>query len=410
MRKLRYLLIALPLMAQAPADSQNATPAQPKTSGAAAQPATPPAEQWLTGNIDVGYRFLTDVRGDFNTYRSVVNLGEGPKLLNAAFTIQPLNHRFVDRIDVLASSWGGDPYNTLRLDARRHGLYDFTFDYRNTAYFNYLPSFANPGRTNPAMPFLNENGFDLWRRTANFELDLFPGHRIVPYVAYSRNGDRGNGTSNFVLDANEYPLPTRYNSHTNEARGGVRFEFKHWHATLEGGGLNYRDDQQLLPGSQSPNLGNVTTPFLGQQLAVDSALQSYGIRGGASFLRAMFTADPVSWADVSAQFLYSQPHTDIHFTQTAAGTLFDFATAAFYNQLALDGTGASKQPNPSANLGVTLKPFGGRLRITESWMTDRMHTAGSLILLDQLLVTGQTRPRLPWPTQRSTSSTTTSRN
>ena len=51
----------------------------------AASPA-PSGEQWLTGSIDFGYRWLTDVRGNVQEYRSVVNLGEGPKL----FGLDPL--------------------------------------------------------------------------------------------------------------------------------------------------------------------------------------------------------------------------------------------------------------------------------------------------------------------------------
>jgi hypothetical protein len=393
MRNLLYFLIALPLMAQAPpaapaTPGPQTPPAAPAAQAPPAAPAAPAAESWITGSVEAGYRFLTDVQGDFNTYRSVVNLGEGPKLFNADFTIQPVNRRFADRIDVHASSWGGDPYNTFRLDARRQGLYNLIFDYRNIAYYNFLPSFANPGRTNPALPFLNQYGFDITRRVADVQLDLFPGKRIIPYVAYSRNGGRGDGTTNFVLQASEYTVPTHYNDHTNEARGGVRFEFNRWHATLEGGKLNFRDDQELFQGSVLPNSGNLTSPFLGQQLFFAGGHQQYGVRGGGAFTRALFSANPVSWADVTASFLYSQPHTDVHFTRTNTGNFFDFATGAFYNSELLDGDGTSKGPNPSANVNLELKPFGGRLRILESWLTNRLHTAGSALLLDQLLVTG----------------------
>jgi hypothetical protein len=389
MRSLLYclilsFLIMVPLMAQDPA----AQPAAQAPAQTAAQPAPQAAEDWLTGSIDVGYRFLTDVRGDSNTYRSVVNLGEGPKLFGADFTIQPTNKRFADRIDIRADSWGGDPYNTFRLDARRQGLYNFSVDYRNIAYFNFLPSYANPGQLNPALPFRDQYGFDVKRRMADFNLDLFPGHRIVPFIAYSRSGGRGSGTTNFVLDANEYTVPTNYSDHTNEARGGVRFEFNRWHATLEGGKLNFRDDQEVFQGSQLPNTGNTTNPFLGEQLLLAGGREKYGVRGGSAFTRGLFTANPVSWADISASFLYSQPHTDVHFTQNASGNFFSLANGMFFNSEILDATGNAKQPNPSASVALTLKPFGGRLRILESWMTNRLHTAGSILLLDQMLVTG----------------------
>jgi hypothetical protein len=379
MRSLLCFLIALPLLAQAP----QTTPAQ-QTTPAPDQPTGPAPEDWLTGTIDVGYRYITGVGGDFNTYRSVIDLGEGPKLFNADLTIRPED--FADQIDIHASSWGGDPYNTFRLDARRKGVYNFSFDYRNIAYFNFLPSYANPGAINPALPFLNQYGFDIFRRMADVRLEFLPGHRIIPYVEYDRNGGRGQGTTNFVLQQNEYTVPTDYSDHTNEALAGVRFEFNRWHLTLEGGGLNDRNDQQVLQGSVLPNPGNRTTPFLGQQLLFNGGLEAYGIRGGAKFARGLFTANPVSWVDISGSFLYSQLHTDVNFTQLATGNLFQ--AAAFFNAEMLGVTGNARQPNPSGNVSVTLHPFGDRFRLIETWMTDRLHDDGAQLVLDQTIVTG----------------------
>jgi hypothetical protein len=395
MRTILFLALTLPLWAQAPATQAPAGGEAPKGEGqpqaqAAPAPAqTPPtAESWLSGSLDIGYRFLTDVRGSFDTYRSVVNLGEGPKLFGADFTIQPPRGRFADRIDVNLTSWGGEPYNTARVNARKTGLYDFRFDYRNIAYFNFLPSFANPGRISPALPFLDQYGFDIFRRLGSFELDLFPGHKIIPYVAYERNGGRGDGLQNFVLQLNEYTVPTHYSDHTNQYRGGVRFEFSRWHATLEAGRSNFRDDQSLSQAA-SQNLGNLRTPFLGRTLFLTEGTQNYGIRGDAVFARGLFTANPVSWADIFAQFLFSQPKTDIHFTQTNTGQFINLGILMFYNSEVVDWTGTAKQPHPAGSVGFILKPFGGRLRVMESYSTDRLHTAGMAVLADQLLVTGQ---------------------
>ena len=96
-------------------------------------------EQNITGSIDFGYRWVRDVRGNFDTYRSVVNLGEGPKLFGWDFSIQDPKKRFFDRIDTQGIGWGGDPWTTARLNARKMGIYDFRFDYRNIAYFNNRP-------------------------------------------------------------------------------------------------------------------------------------------------------------------------------------------------------------------------------------------------------------------------------
>lgn len=392
MRNLLLLAMTLPLMAQAPAPApapEGSTPQAPAAQTPAAAAAKPPGESWISGTVDAGWRFSTGVGGDSNTYRSVVNLGEGPKLFGVDLTILPPNHRLADRIDIQAHSWGGDPYNTARIDARKAGLYNFSFDYRNIAYYNFLPSFANPGRTNTALPFLDQYGFDTFRRTTSLQLELFPGHRIIPYVAYDRDGGRGDGVVNFVLQANEYTVPTRYDDHTNQGRGGVRFEFNRWHLTLEEGGFDARNDQ-TIGGGVFPNLGNRRTPFLGRQLVLTGGAEQYAVSGDGLFSRGLFTANPFSWVDVSAQFLYSQPHSSTHFTQTDSGTLFNSDLPAFYISEAgvIDAT--AKQPHPSGSVSVELRPFGGRLRILESWMTDRLHDSGSALLVDQLVLTGVT--------------------
>src|SRR5882757_10722968 len=94
MRMLALLLFIAPLLAQDPPAKPPVAPAAPAPDAvpAAAAPAAAPtpvpdAEQWLTGSIDIGYRWSTGVGGSYETYRSIVNLGSGPKLLGTEFTI-----------------------------------------------------------------------------------------------------------------------------------------------------------------------------------------------------------------------------------------------------------------------------------------------------------------------------------
>src|SRR5579863_1673003 len=103
MKRLLLLLASSALLAQ--------TPPAPVPAAPAVEASPVPAEQpVLSGYIDLGYRFETGVYGNSATYRSVVDLGSGPKLLGTDFTI--LNTflapgmRFFDRIDVRASDIG----------------------------------------------------------------------------------------------------------------------------------------------------------------------------------------------------------------------------------------------------------------------------------------------------------------
>ena len=101
-------------------------------------------EKTISGSVDVGYRWRSGVGGSLDTYRTVVNLGSGLRLMGLDLSLESAARRWFDRINVRASNWGGDPYNTAHVDASRHDWYNFSFDYRNIAYFNFLPSYADP--------------------------------------------------------------------------------------------------------------------------------------------------------------------------------------------------------------------------------------------------------------------------
>src|SRR3974390_1323042 len=103
MRLLLVMLIAAPVWAQ---DQKAVSPA-PATDQKAASPA-PSTDQWLTGSVEFGDRWLTDVAGSLATYRSIINLGEGPKLFGLDFTVLDPKKRLFDRLDVRAYNWGGD--------------------------------------------------------------------------------------------------------------------------------------------------------------------------------------------------------------------------------------------------------------------------------------------------------------
>jgi hypothetical protein len=390
MNRLLLCLIAVtPLMAQpespaapAPAAPAQAAPAAPdkaapeKAATQTAAPAespVPSAESWLTGSIDLGYRWQTGVGGSLDTYRSIVNLGSGPKLLGTEFTLTDPKHRAFDQIRVRAYSWGDEPYGTFHLDARKSKLYDFNADYRDMAYFDYLPSYADPLAARGIV--LNEQSFDTRRHLGSYTLDLLPGNWFVPYLAYERDSGAGIGATVFQSDGNEYPVPNTLRDLTNLYRGGVRFELRRFHATLEGGGTTFKNDQSLYQGS-GVNPGNNLTPYLGQTLDLTSLVAAYGIRGHSEYGKALVTANVTSWLDFYGQFLYSQPDTSVNYYQRDTGSLVLQSQLLFYSGQQFLLSAASKLPHTTGSAGVEIRPLR-HVRILESWLTDRMHEAGS---------------------------------
>jgi hypothetical protein len=391
-RVLLFIASASGLFAQAPAAQ---TPAAPAPQAAAPAPAAPapqaaapapaaqatpvPADQpALSGYIDLGYRWETGVYGSFDTYRSIVDLGSGPKLLGTDFTILntflPAGKRFFDRIDFRASDIGDEPYESLHFDIRKAKYYHFSADYRNIAYYNNLPAFADPLMTSGLI--LNEQAEDTRKRISNFRLDLLPNRVFAPYLEYEHNSDTGTGIANFVADANEYPVNSLIRDSNENYRAGVRIELSRWHIKLEQGGTTFKDDQQLNAGTGGTNYGNFFSPILGQTLDLTSLSEAYGVRGHSVYTNASFSANPAAWADLYGTFLYSEPVSSVNFTGLDTGNQVLLSEVLFYQGEQNLIAAASKMPHTSANLGAEIRPLS-RLRLMPSWMTDRMHTSGS---------------------------------
>lgn len=354
--------------------------AQSAAPPAAATTPVPADQPVLSGYIDLGYRWQTGVYGSNDTYRSIVDLGSGPKLLGTDFTILntflPPGRRFFDTINVRASDIGDEPYETIHLNIRKAKYYNFSGDYRNIAYYNNLPGFADPLFGSGLI--LDEQAQNTHKRLGDFRLDLLPNHVFMPFLEYDHTADYGTGVANFVANADEYPVTNLTRDSSENYRGGVRVELSRWHFKLEQGGTTFKDAEQLNAGSGATNYGNLYSPILGQTLDLTSLSEAYGVRGHSLYTDASFSANPVEWADLYGTFLYSQPVSNVNFTGLDTGNQVLLSEVLFYTGESNLIAAASKAPHTSANLGAELRPFR-RLRLVPSWFTDRMHTSGSSV-------------------------------
>jgi hypothetical protein len=396
MRLLLAFLLLMPLAAQEPpqkpaepaAEAKPAEEAKPADAKAEAKAASPfPAEDsWVSGSVDVGYRWVQDVKGSSNTYRSVVNLAEGVRLMGLDLTLKDPKKRAFDRADLFVHSWG-DPYNTLRADVFKSGWYRFLADYRSTNYFDNLASYANPllqqGNT------LSERAFDTQKKYANVEFEVLPGRWITPYFAYTRNWDDGTAIAPFFTDGNEYAVPMSLKDRTDHYRGGVRLQFKNYHATFEQGATQYSESAAV--DFNSRHYGNRLTPVFGQPLILNKLTQLYGIDGDGNYSRIMVSGSPAKWVNFFGQFLYSQPKTNATYNDAASGLFVMLNTLRFYNGLQDSVSSMSTQPHTSGYAGVEVKPFNW-MRFMYSYTTDRYHNANSALLAEQVLFGGTVPP------------------
>ena len=247
-------------------------------------------ESWVTGYMDLGYRAQSGIGGSDATYRSVVNLGQGLKLSGTDFTILDPKKRLFERIRVRAYDWGGDPWSSLHVYAEKRGSYKFLADYRNLTYFNNLPSYADP--TVAKGVFLDQQSFDSRRRAGSFDLELFNGRVLSPYLIYDRDSSQGRGVSVFRTDGNEYAVPELSRDATDLYRAGIHVSMHRFHLTVEQGASIFRSDlNTFISGEGSVNTGNNPNPVLGQTLTLSSLLRATGVRGNGAFTRITGTAD-----------------------------------------------------------------------------------------------------------------------
>jgi hypothetical protein len=358
--------------------SQEATPpkeAQPAASTTKEEPATK-AELPYSVEAEVGYRVLPVLKGNFNTYRSLVNLGEGPRLLSGAFT-----YNGKTRLAVSGSGLG-DPFHTFRVNAFREGLYEATFTSRAFLYYNFLPSFGNAlldrGILTPQRAYdVNRNWMDLYVR-------FRPGHAFTPYFGYSRDRGNGTGITNWVANGNEYPLYNDTEDLTNRYRGGVRYETQRYHLSVEQGGTQY--DETQLSSTNQRTFGTRLTPILDRTLFLNNGDQLYRVRGTSVFTSASGSASVGEWLGLTGQFLYVNPEIDSTLTQKGNGLFFQPGTAAFLTTQSEALAGQASMPRSSGIYTVTVSPWS-RLRILHSLWTDRYHTAGSLAISDLITPT-----------------------
>ena len=373
MRALLAILVVLPVLAQAPAPAQTPAPAASTTTSDAASP-IPSSEPALTGWIDFGYLWLPGVGGSYDTYRSIIDVHSGPKLLGADFTLADPKHRWFDSIQVRSTTWGAEPSSSLHVEAKKSGLYDFNADYRDFAYYNFLPSYADPLLGQGIV--LDEQSFDTRRKIAALSLDIRPGHWWTPYFGWDHDSSAGTGASVFVTDGNNYPVPSTLTDSTDLYRAGIRFEKRKFQATLEEGGTVFKSDQGLFQTPGVLNTGNFSAPILGQTLDLTGLGAAYGDHGSSAYSKALFSASPTSWLDIYGQFLFSQPDVHVNYQQADAGSLYLQRQILFYPAEQELLTAMAEQPHTTASLGAEIRPFK-RVRIVESWLTDRLHDAGA---------------------------------
>lgn len=334
------------------------------------------AQDKFSADFDVRNRFVIGDRGQ--VYRSIVNLGEGPKLFDAA-----LRYEGRDQVDLSLHNWGGDPDSEARLDMRRDNAYELNLQYRTFAYFNNLPSYANPLLSQGALN--SQRAIDLRRRQFDFDFRHKPRARVTPFINFLRTSGNGHGITPFVGSGDEFPVATTFGDTLTSVRGGAQFTGKLWSATVEQGWTGYADSQAL---DSTGNPGNRN-----DAITLGSLVERYRGTGSGWFSRGVLQAQPYGWLGFTGHFIYSDPNLEVEHTLEAQGAFRDPATLRPYNTLIEQSVAGANQPRTSGSWTTEVRPHS-RWRFRHNWYSDTFQVSGSSPAAALLEISASPRARL----------------
>jgi hypothetical protein len=233
--------------------------------------------------IEFGGR-LTSVSGDQQAYDTLVNLQQGPRLLNFTTEMRSLDHRgtFFDRFFFSNFGYGGDPNVVTSLRISKNKLYAFDglfrhdenfWDYSVLANpFNPAPVQANaPAGFNPVVTAptsvqntqvvaMSPHYFNTRRNMQHYGLTLLPEAKIRLRVGYDYNTNKGPAYST-IHEGTEQFLLQNLSATLSQYRLGVDFRFlPHTNISYDEIWSYYKTDPGTLDQNQQFHVGTGFPP------------------------------------------------------------------------------------------------------------------------------------------------------
>ena len=213
----------LSLLLSLPAAAQQVAAPTPETVGSARGQNV--SNYNVVNSWETGYRFAS-IGGSEGRYRSVVNYGNGVRLLGARVTVNSLDGhgQYFDQATFSLLGLGGDPYETAMLRVEKNRLYRYEMLWRRDDLFN-------PARTIS----LGEHFLNTTRRMQDHDVVFLPQSRLRFRLGYSRNSQDGAAlTTTQLFDArgDEFPLFADLRRTQNEYRAGLDLEMKGFRFSL----------------------------------------------------------------------------------------------------------------------------------------------------------------------------------
>lgn len=292
----------------------------------------------IVDSFETGYRFRT-IGGDFDSYRSMVNYGDGIRLLGSSFSMHSRDGhgRYFDELTLTTEGLGNDPYQSADLRVSKNRWYRYDLLWRENDYFN--PGLVTGGGQ-------GQHLLDTVYTSQDQDLTLFPDSRFQFFLGYSRGHQDGPALSTVQLfnpGANEFPLFENVRRLTNEYRLGNQFTVFGFRINWMHGWYDFREDSDYSSGS---NPGNVLSS--GSALAAFQRAEPY--HGTSPYWRVALLKDRRRYG-INGRFTYTGGRRDFVLDETALGTT---RLGAQNEQIVTSGD--ADRPVATGNLTLSFSP------------------------------------------------------
>lgn len=328
-------------------------------------------------SFELGYRYHT-VGGDEGMYRSMVNYGNGVRLLGSSLSINSLEGRgrWFDQIQLNTQGFGNDPYQNAFLRVDKNRLYRYDMSWRSNSYYN------------PGLSVAGQVGYaDTVRNYQDHDLTLFPQSNLKVFLGYSRNSQTGPALSSVVLFegslGDRYPLFTDVRRQQNEYRLGFEGSYAGWKLNVMHGWVNFKDDTlvSLTNPSAGINQDDLNT--------LNSLVRTQPYHGNSPYWRVALLKNTRWWA-INSRFTYVSGRRDFITDESAFGTNRLGQPASLITYVA----GSGQRPASTGDFNLSVFPTSN-LTLTNQTTISSTRMSGSAVLT-QIVNGARRNPLVPF--------------
>ena len=318
----------------------------------------------VTQSFELGYRWRVLGGGsDEGMYRSMVNFGNGVRLLGSRLSVNSRDGHggLFDEILLSTQGLGNDPYESAMLRVQKNSLYRYDMSWRKQDYYNPALTVAGNNSANgvPYVTFgsvpapLTTGAFhlrDTSRRLQDHDLILLPQSRFRFRGGYSRSMEDGPGLTTaqeFDVSGPGFPVFANIRREWNEYRAGFDAELAGFRlAVTRRWGFFKEDAPSFFTGVAGvPNVNDQTVlSRFSRTEALDG--HNHGWIGNVNGRRRYFA--------VNARATYLGGERNFAQNEVAAGTA-QFGGAATRQILV---SGDARRPSTAGDFAISLFPTG----------------------------------------------------